>query len=82
MAPAPKAAVAGDPLALYARVSAQVACVFSPSFWLRPSATIRVYLVREYLAIYHQHDSREYRERLTEQIERLSKAPQAKKGAL
>jgi AraC-like DNA-binding protein len=43
---------------------------------------ISVYLVGEYLAIYEQHDSPEYRERLTEQIERLSKAPRAKKGAL
>lgn len=40
------------------------------------------YLVREYLAIYTKYDSVECRERLTEQIERLSKAPKAKKGAL
>lgn len=40
------------------------------------------YLVGEYLAVYQEHESVEYQERLTEQIERLSKAPQAKKGAL
>ena len=40
------------------------------------------YLVGEYLAVYHQHRSIEYQERLTDQIERLRKAPQAKKGAL
>lgn len=39
------------------------------------------YLVGEYLAVYRAHESVEYQERLTEQIERLSKAPQAKKGA-
>jgi DNA-binding Lrp family transcriptional regulator len=43
---------------------------------------LSLYLVREYLAVYNEHDSVEYRERLTEQIERLSKAPKAKKGAL
>lgn len=43
---------------------------------------ISAYLVGEYLAIYHQHDSPECRARLTEQIERLGKAPKAKKGAL
>ena len=40
------------------------------------------YLVGEYLAVYNKHDSIEYQERLTEQIERLRKAPKAKKGAL
>ncbi len=40
------------------------------------------YLVREYLAVYTKHDLIEYQERLTEQIERLSKAPKVKKGAL
>lgn len=39
------------------------------------------YLVGEYLALYHQHDEPVYQERLTEQIERLSGAPQGKKGA-
>jgi DNA-binding Lrp family transcriptional regulator len=43
---------------------------------------LSAYLVREYLAVYHEHDSIEYQDRLTEQIERLSKAPKAKKGAL
>ena len=38
-------------------------------------------LVREYLAIYDQHPAAEYRARVKEQIERLSRAPQAKKGA-
>lgn len=38
-------------------------------------------LVREYLAVYDQHPEAEYRQRLTEQIERLGRAPQAKKGA-
>jgi DNA-binding Lrp family transcriptional regulator len=40
------------------------------------------YLVGEYLALYRQHDTVEYRTRLTEQIERLRRAPSAKKGAL
>jgi DNA-binding Lrp family transcriptional regulator len=40
------------------------------------------YLVREYLAVYTQHDAIEYQERLTEQIERLGKASTVKKGAL
>jgi hypothetical protein len=39
------------------------------------------YLVREYLALYRQHDEPVYQERLTEQIERLSRAPKGKKGA-
>ena len=43
---------------------------------------LSAYLVGEYLAVYNEHDSIEYRERLTEQIERLSKAPKAKKGVL
>ena len=42
---------------------------------------LSTYLVREYLVIYTKHDSVECRERLTEQIKRLSKAPRAKKGA-
>jgi DNA-binding Lrp family transcriptional regulator len=42
---------------------------------------LSAYLVSEYLAIYQAHDSLEYRERLTEQIERLRNAPRAKKGA-
>jgi DNA-binding Lrp family transcriptional regulator len=42
---------------------------------------LSTYLVREYLAIYAKYDSVECRERLTEQIERLSQAPRAKKGA-
>jgi DNA-binding Lrp family transcriptional regulator len=40
------------------------------------------YLVGEYLALYHQHDTVEYQTRLTEQIERLRRAPRGKKGAL
>jgi hypothetical protein len=40
------------------------------------------YLVGEYLALYHQYDTVEYRARLTEQIERLRRAPSEKKGAL
>ena len=40
------------------------------------------YLVKEYLALYHQHDSDEYQTRLTEQIERLCWPSQAKRGAL
>ena len=40
------------------------------------------YLVREYLAVYTRYDSVEYQERLTEQIERLGKASESKKGAL
>jgi hypothetical protein len=40
------------------------------------------YLVGEYLALYHQHDTVEYQTRLTEQIERLRRAPSEKKGAL
>jgi len=40
------------------------------------------YLVGEYLAVYQAHESTDYQARLTEQIERLSKAPKAKKGAL
>jgi DNA-binding Lrp family transcriptional regulator len=43
---------------------------------------LSAYLVGEYLIIYQTHDLLEYRERLTEQIERLRKAPRAKKGAL
>lgn len=43
---------------------------------------LSLYLVREYLVVYNEHDSVEYQQRLTEQIERLSKAPKAKKGAL
>jgi hypothetical protein len=43
---------------------------------------LSAYLVGEYLVIYNEHDVIEYQERLTEQIERLSKAPRAKKGAL
>jgi DNA-binding Lrp family transcriptional regulator len=43
---------------------------------------LSAYLVGEYLAIYQVHDALEYRERLKEQIERLRKAPRAKKGAL
>jgi hypothetical protein len=43
---------------------------------------LSAYLVDEYLAVYTKYDAIEYRERLTEQIERLSKAPRAKKGAL
>jgi len=43
---------------------------------------LSLYLVREYLAVYNEYDSIEYQERLTEQIERLSKVPKAKKGAL
>jgi hypothetical protein len=39
------------------------------------------YLVNEYLALYHQCDAPEYRTRLKEQIERLSRAPRAKRGA-
>jgi DNA-binding Lrp family transcriptional regulator len=39
------------------------------------------YLVKEYLALYDQHNSLEYQTRLTEQIERLCRVPQAKKGA-
>jgi hypothetical protein len=40
------------------------------------------YLVKEYLALYQEHDLPEYQTRLTEQIERLCQAPNAKKGAL
>ena len=40
-----------------------------------------VALVREYLAIYKQHDTPQYRDRLTEQLERLSKGSRVKKGA-
>jgi DNA-binding Lrp family transcriptional regulator len=40
------------------------------------------YLVGEYLALYRQHDVSEYQARLTEQIERLRRAPSEKKGAL
>jgi DNA-binding Lrp family transcriptional regulator len=40
------------------------------------------YLVGEYLALYRQHDTVEYQARLTEQIERLRRAPRGKKGAL
>jgi hypothetical protein len=40
------------------------------------------YLVGEYLALYRQHDTVEYQARLTEQIERLRRAPTPKKGAL
>lgn len=43
---------------------------------------LSAYLVDEYLAVYTAHDSVEYQQRLTEQTERLSKAPRAKKGAL
>lgn len=39
------------------------------------------YLVGEYLALYHEHDTSVYQTRLTEQIERLCRAPKAKKGA-
>lgn len=38
-------------------------------------------LVQEYLAVYAQHDTPQYRARLTEQIERLSQAPRRKRGA-
>jgi DNA-binding Lrp family transcriptional regulator len=40
------------------------------------------YLVNEYLALHDQCDAPEYRTRLKEQIERLSRAPRAKRGAL
>jgi DNA-binding Lrp family transcriptional regulator len=40
------------------------------------------YLVGEYLALYHQYDTDEYQARLTEQIDRLRRAPSGKKGAL
>lgn len=40
------------------------------------------YLVGEYLAVYQAHPSTDCQARLTEQIERLSRAPKAKKGAL
>ena len=40
------------------------------------------YLVGEYLALYRQHNTVEYQARLTEQIERLRRAPSEKKGAL
>jgi DNA-binding Lrp family transcriptional regulator len=40
------------------------------------------YLVGEYLALYRQHDTVEYQTRLTEQIERLRRAPSEKKGTL
>ncbi len=40
------------------------------------------YLVGEYLALYRQHDTPAYQARLTEQIERLRRAPSEKKGAL
>jgi DNA-binding MarR family transcriptional regulator len=43
---------------------------------------ISEYLVGEYLALYGQHDTVEYRARLTEQIERLRRAPGEKKGVL
>ena len=43
---------------------------------------LSAYLVREYMAVYNEHGLIEYQERLTEQIERLRKAPRAKKGAL
>jgi len=43
---------------------------------------LSAYLVREYLTVYRENDLIEYQERLTEQIERLSKVPRAKKGAL
>jgi hypothetical protein len=43
---------------------------------------ISEYLVGEYLALYRQYDTIEYQARLTEQIDRLRKAPSAKKGAL
>jgi DNA-binding Lrp family transcriptional regulator len=38
-------------------------------------------LVQEYLAVYAQYNESEYRERLTEQIERLGQAPRRKRGA-
>ncbi len=40
------------------------------------------YLVGEYLGLYRQHDATEYQARLTEQIERLRRAPSEKKEAL
>jgi len=40
------------------------------------------YLIGEYLALYRQHDTIEYQARLTEQIDRLRRAPSEKKGAL
>ena len=43
---------------------------------------LSAYLVREYLTIYTEHDTLEYQERITEQIERLGRASKAKKGAL
>jgi DNA-binding Lrp family transcriptional regulator len=43
---------------------------------------LSAYLVREYLTVYTKHDSIEYQARLTEQIDRLGRAPKAKKGAL
>jgi hypothetical protein len=39
------------------------------------------YLVGEYLALYRQHDDPVYQERLTEQMNRLFRAPKRKKGA-
>ena len=41
-------------------------------------------LVKEYLAVYHQHDAPEYRERLAAQLQRLGRdraAQRPKKGA-
>jgi len=43
---------------------------------------ISEYLVGEYLALYREHDTTEYQARLTEQIDRLRRAPSGKKGAL
>ena len=43
---------------------------------------LSTYLVGEYLAVYTEHDSLEHQSRLTEQIERLRKAPKVEKGAL
>ena len=43
---------------------------------------LSAYLVGEYLAIYTEHNTLEYQERLTEQIERSGRAFRAKKGAL
>jgi DNA-binding Lrp family transcriptional regulator len=68
----------------YVQSFVRVADLYGQGFGVDESALLldlSAYLVGEYLAIYHAHDSFEYRERLTEQIERLRKAPRAKKGA-
>ena len=68
----------------YVQAFVRVADLLSQGFGAGEIALVldmSAYLVSEYLTLYDQCDAPEYRARLTEQIERLSRAPRAKRGA-